>query len=566
MTGRVTSRPAWRRFLSTTRGRAEVVALSLTIVVCAALAFEVVPAIATGDKLKGAAVSDEDVASVVSAALSCPSLTPPKVAAQVMAATAFGGTAGSRGVAGMDDDTWRKWQPWDDAQRTDRRANILALAHRTCEYVGTLRSAGVKGDLWAAAVAAGQVGVDAVKAAKGVPSSAEAYVDKVKAYANWYADQPQFRPNAEAAAPGGPETAGPKVPDNLVSTINAAGKICPTMTPARIAAQLRVLSGFDANRRSSSGAAGIAQFTPDLWDRYQPRQDSSMWDPVDAIPALSIAMCDMTDQFTGLSGADPYTLALGAYQWGPDVIRLANGLPRTSVPQLAHEVARNAALYEKDSRLDRQAAKPTGPKSPPPTSPSTPTPAPTRTRTPSVVVPPIPAPSKSSPAPSAPPSSRPKGVQFDPGAKYLLYNVWAGSFLNMPGKDVAGAADNTRVNLWVNLRTADMYWKIADAGGGYVTITNAFNGKKLAVENASKDNYAKLVVVKTPAVKANGEWQLIDAGEGQIYLKNRNSGKVMDLLGDDLGPPNPDGTWNGYLVEQYARQDRARDQRWMLTK
>ncbi|MCI4061408.1 RICIN domain-containing protein [Micromonospora sp. R77] len=529
-------------------------ALSLTIVVCAALAFEVVPAIATGEKLKGAAVPDEDVPSVVSAALSCPSLTPPKVAAQVMAATAFGATGGSRGIADLDDGSWQKWRPWKDAQRTDRRANILALAHRTCEHVGTLRSAGVKGDLWAAAVAAGEVGVDAVKAAKGVPGSVKAYVDKVKAYANWYANQPQFSTNAERVESTGPVTAGPKVPDDLVDTINAAGKICPTMTPARIAAQLRVLSGFDANRRSSSGAAGIAQFTTELWDRYQPREDSSMWNPADAIPAMTIAMCDLTDQFTGLSGADPYTLALGAYQWGPDVIRLANGLPRTSVPQLAHEVARNAALYEKDSRLGRRATKPAGPKSPPPT------PTPTSTKVPT------PEPSKSSPVRSAPPSNRPEGVKFDPGAKYLLHNVWAGSILDMPGRDLVGAADNTRVTLWANLRTADMYWRIADAGGGYVTITNAFNGKKLAVENASKEDYAKLVVLEKPTVKASAEWQLIDAGEGQIYLKNRNSGKVMDLLGDDLGPPNADGTWNGYRVEQYTRQDRARDQRWMLIK
>ncbi|MCI4061380.1 hypothetical protein MRQ36_01830 [Micromonospora sp. R77] len=44
------------------------------------------------------------------------------------------------------------------------------------------------------------------------------------------------------------------------------------------------------------------------------------------------------------------------------------------------------------------------------------------------------------------------------------------------------------------------------------------------------------------------------------------SGSVVDLLGDDPGPPIADGAGNSYRVEQYDRQDRARDQRWMLIK
>jgi hypothetical protein len=40
----------------------------------------------------------------------------------------------------------------------------------------------------------------------------------------------------------------------------------------------------------------------------------------------------------------------------------------------------------------------------------------------------------------------------------------------------------------------------------------------------------------------------------------------MDLLGDDRTAPMADGTWNGYLVEQWDLQTVAKDQKWLLTR
>ncbi|WP_285690284.1 hypothetical protein [Actinoplanes sp. NBRC 103695] len=140
----------------TGRQRLEVMALVLIIIGCAGAGLDAA-ATADPDKLEGKPVPAADVAAVVEAALSCPALNPPKVAAQVMAASAFSATA--KQVVGLDNDAWGEWRPSTDASRGDRRANILALGHRTCANVGRLRAAKLDGDLWPAAVAAEQAGI-----------------------------------------------------------------------------------------------------------------------------------------------------------------------------------------------------------------------------------------------------------------------------------------------------------------------------------------------------------------------------------------------------------------------
>ncbi|MEU7841621.1 RICIN domain-containing protein [Micromonospora sp. NPDC049114] len=552
MTQRATLRSRWRRVMATTRGQAEVVALTLTIVLCGALALDVVPAVADNEKLVGRPVADEDVPSLVAAALSCPALTPPKMAAQVMAATAFGSDGANKGLAGMDDATWSKWRPSADANRTDPAASVLAMAHRTCEVVGQLRAADVDGDLWAAAMAADKVGLQAVIKAKGVPKTAEDHVDKVTAYANWYADQPQFRLGRTAevmVSPSADQTVA--VPATLVSAVNAAGRVCPTVTPARIAAQLRALSGFNTNLRSPSGAAGIAQFSDSMWDQYKPGTAASVWNPDDAILAMGAAMCDMTNQFVGLSGGDAYTLALGAYQWGIDVIRRANGLPRANVPQLADEVVTYISVYEKDSRLTTAVVKPTPSASPSKASPSA-----------------SPSASASAPAPKVTTKApaKPATFPFDPNARYQIRSAWAAATLDLPGDSVKPDS-GTRVQLWNNQNAKDQYWRIQKAKtDGYVMFLNDFTGQALAIENGSTDNYAKVVVATKDVNSTTQQWKITDAGDGKVSIENRKSGRVMELLGDDLGPQNA-GTWNGYFVEQYDRMPTVnRDQFWMLVK
>ncbi|WP_163571698.1 hypothetical protein [Fodinicola feengrottensis] len=101
------------------------------------------PVLAGTHELTGTPVPAVDLPTIQSAALSCPALSGPKVAAQLMATGAFdSGASGGPTVDGLDPSQWRKWLPWPDADRDDRRANnIVALAHQTCELIGQVRAA-----------------------------------------------------------------------------------------------------------------------------------------------------------------------------------------------------------------------------------------------------------------------------------------------------------------------------------------------------------------------------------------------------------------------------------------
>lgn len=539
--------------MSSTRKRVEIVALVVTVVACGAVAFEMA-ATADPTKVTGEPVPGADVPAIVEAAVSCPALNPAKVAAQIMAASGFKGD--THAVAGLDDAAFTKWRPSADSSRNDRRANIVALGHRTCENVGRLRAAKLDGDLWAAAVAAEHSGLKAVTEAGGVPKAARSYVDKVKGYAAWYADQPQFaeRPiTSPAVAAAGGEL---KVPDDLVKPIQAAGRICKQITPARIAAQLRSLSGFDVDKRTEQGQ-GVAQFNARMWKHYQPGSNTSLWRPADAIPALGVAMCDMTQQLDGLNGDDSYRLALGAYQWGIDAVRRAGGLPRVNVRQLADDVPVYVAEYEKDARLT-PASKPSA--------------SPSKTAEPSASAEP-PAQDTEKPKDSEKPKdtgNKPKGPKlfaYDPGATYQIKSAWADAIVELPGIN-ENTKPGSRVHLWKNENYEDQFWRVRAAPDKrHVIITNVWNDMALAVEDRSTQENAKMAVYARDAGDESQQWLLEDVGGGRVVMTNRNSGQVMELLGEDLGPPKDNGTtWNGYWIEQLSRHDNQRDQKWLFVK
>ncbi|MEV6602076.1 hypothetical protein AB0M36_35280 [Actinoplanes sp. NPDC051346] len=136
-----------------------------------------------------------------------------------------------------------------------RREEVEHVGHR---LAGQLRKKKIKGDPWELAVAAERSSLAEVKAANGIPASVQSYVDEVAGYADWYSDQSVFRIGQGPKPGAGPATTPLKVPDDLVADINAAGVICPRVTPARVAAQLRAASNFDANRRSEGANEGIA--------------------------------------------------------------------------------------------------------------------------------------------------------------------------------------------------------------------------------------------------------------------------------------------------------------------
>ncbi|WP_422747616.1 RICIN domain-containing protein [Micromonospora sp. WMMD1219] len=521
------------------------------IVACGAVGLEMA-ATADPDKLAGEPVPDGDVPAIVEAALSCPTLNPPKLAAQIMAASGFKGSA--ERIGGLDDAAWQKWRPSPNANRGDRRANIIAVGHRTCENVGNLRSADIDGDLWPAAVAAEQTGVKAVLDARGVPKEAKPYVDKVKAYAAWYAEQPQFSEQAVTRPVSTAAAEAVEVPAALVEPIKAAGKMCPQITPAQIAAQLRTLSGFDVNKRTSD-RQGVAQFTTAMWEQYRPGTNTSVWRPADAIAALGVAMCDMTQQLSELDSGDPYRLALSAYQWGIDPVRRAGGLPRVNVSQLADEVPAHIAEYERDGRLSVTSAKPS------PSPSASQSPQASASQSPSV----RPSSERSNPAEQQP--KGPKLFAYEAGATYRLVSSWAGAVVELPGINM-DLPEGTRVHLWNDEGYADQRWKLYPAPDKrHVIIVNAWSKQALGVEDRSLQQNAKMAVYARDDNDENQQWLLEDVGAGNVVMTNRRSGQVMELLGEDLGPTRDNGTtWNGYWVEQLERRDNQRDQKWRFMK
>jgi hypothetical protein len=239
-------RPAFESLFRAARRRGRAIAvLSSASVVGSVALVGLHPAGAAGLPL----VPAGDMAYLKEAAASCPALTPARLAGQIMGPRPAQTDVAV--IAAVTTDSWDAWAPYPGASPADHRAKILALAHETCDLVGQLRVAKVPGDPWRSAVAAGQAGIAAVKAAHGVPASALPYVRTVSAAADHYAQQKQFggpgpkpapKPAPTAATPAATPTStgGSKTP--LAAATPAAtpstgkttgGTQAPTDPPAR---------------------------------------------------------------------------------------------------------------------------------------------------------------------------------------------------------------------------------------------------------------------------------------------------------------------------------------------
>ncbi|MCA2213387.1 ricin-type beta-trefoil lectin domain protein [Jidongwangia harbinensis] len=319
---------------------------------------------ADDDELVGRAISDAHLAAINEAALSCPMLTPTRIAGQLMAESGLNEKAkrtvsGGRGIAGLDDADWKRWAPWQKAARTDPAANILALAHQMCHFSGELRLTTMRGDHWQLSLAAYRSGMKAVESAGGVPKPAADYVKKADAYAAYYEKLPHIGSDKPAAPDEKPDDTKP-IPDEYVEPLVKAGTKCPQVSSAAVAGQIMALSGFNGDKLGSRGEQGIAQFRPDIWKRFAPG-GTSPWDAKVAIPVVGTALCGLVTEFSGLPG-DPYLLAVSAFTSGPTTVRQAGGKPQASATGFLERVAAYTAYYKLDTRLTGapNAAPPAG--------------------------------------------------------------------------------------------------------------------------------------------------------------------------------------------------------------
>jgi soluble lytic murein transglycosylase-like protein len=92
--------------------------------------------------------------------------------------------------------------------------------------------------------------------------------------------------------------------------------------PGFLAATLLQESAYDPHAMSSAGAVGIGQFmvgTADLWG-------IDPFDPDAAIDATARLLSSYLERYRG-RGADPYALAMAAYNAGPGAVDAYGGIP-----------------------------------------------------------------------------------------------------------------------------------------------------------------------------------------------------------------------------------------------
>ncbi len=517
-----------RELISRWRPSTAAIAVCLALTTLTALVLIVVTTV-RGDAVDGAVpgnpVPTEQVAVIATAGLSCPALSPARLAGQIMGASGFRSGAPG-GAAGLSETEWARWSPWPGADLADPAAGITALAHLTCDLAGQVRAAGLGGDLWEPAVAARRTGLDAVSAAQGVPDEAAEHVRLVSSYAAWYAERnDQFAPpttmpgSAPAVAPSGSLPPAVPVPDDLVEPVRSGGRQCPAITPHLIAAQLMAASGFRRDLAGENGAEGIAQFLPELWSRYG-AAGASPKEPAAAIAALATAMCSITASLGGIA-ADPYAVALQAFHTGPGTT------DKPADDSFVQRVLSYAPYYADDRRLDLPASTEPGAPAPPAngsTPAATPTPRTTGTAPAAAPAPPAgtaptttkkPSAAATKPAGSTPTGTKPTGTKpANAAATTYMIKAAGGRCVDVPR-----AADGTRLRIWSCAGDSTQRWVFAGDG----SLRNS--GLCMDLSWAGQDD-------GTPVQLAtcNGGWAQKFTVNGSHDLVNTAVGKCVDVV------------------------------------
>ncbi|MGH8420749.1 MAG: peptidoglycan DD-metalloendopeptidase family protein [Pseudomonas fluorescens] len=134
------------------------------------------------------------------------------------------------------------------------------------------------------------------------------------------------------------------IPAKYVAWVKRAGKTCPEIGPALIAAQIDAESGWNESATAvnppekGGNATGLAQFQDGTWKTWGSDADgdgaNSPTDGEDAIMALAKLMCSniswaKTELHQKTLTGDPLELALAAYFCGRQCVLDAKGVPST---------------------------------------------------------------------------------------------------------------------------------------------------------------------------------------------------------------------------------------------
>jgi cell wall-associated NlpC family hydrolase len=139
--------------------------------------------------------------------------------------------------------------------------------------------------------------------------------------------------NSDAAAT--PVLAAASIPiPSLIPVLEAAGSLCAGISAPLLAAQIDVESDWNPSAVSTAGAEGLAQFLPATFAVYGQDDDgtgaASPFDAVDAVMAMGRYDCALladVSGLSGLSGDDPVSLTLAAYNAGIGAVLAAQGVP-----------------------------------------------------------------------------------------------------------------------------------------------------------------------------------------------------------------------------------------------
>lgn len=142
--------------------------------------------------------------------------------------------------------------------------------------------------------------------------------------------------SSHQVADAGPVAAG-RVPAAYTADINRAGRTCPQISTAILAAQIHQESGFNPRAVSPAGAEGIAQFEP----ATARAMGVDPFDPHAAIAAMARLDCSEARRFGSLDDA------LAAYNAGPGPVEAGTWRGITQTRDYVADITAAAPGYEK---------------------------------------------------------------------------------------------------------------------------------------------------------------------------------------------------------------------------